>query len=183
MSESTKTSTSQQAVEVAKARWYVTGNYEIRFWSGALIAVCLCFDFALAATCFVFDDYQHVMALVRSLAVIAFMAAVWCATFVRRGAPNAKYAAEIAAVVSELLVPESEPHTLHERLLDQNVRLRRENSQIEELARRVRTERAERAAWLTSLPAGSCGNPPPASLLEAEAATGATLASIERGGT
>jgi hypothetical protein len=95
----------------------------------------------------------------------------------------AAHEAELAAAAGELLVPVPTPGTDAAKLLTANVLLRRENSRFTDLVNRVRTEREERAAWLTSLPAGSCGNPPPASLLEAEAATGATLASIERGGT
>ncbi len=95
----------------------------------------------------------------------------------------AAHEAELAAAAGELLVSLPTPGTDAAKLLTANVLLRRENSRFTALVNRVRTERAERAAWLTSLPAGSCGNPPPASLLEAEAATGATLASIERGGT
>lgn len=95
----------------------------------------------------------------------------------------AAHEADLAAAAGELLVPVPTPGTDAAKLLTANVLLRRENSRFIAFVNRVRTERAERAAWLTSLPAGSCGNPPPASLLEAEAATGATLASIERGGT
>lgn len=95
----------------------------------------------------------------------------------------AAHEVDLAAAAGELLVPVPTPGTYTATLLIANVLLRRENSRFTALVNRVRTERAERAAWLTSLPAGACGNPPPASLLEAEAATGATLASIERGGT
>lgn len=95
----------------------------------------------------------------------------------------AAHEADLAAAAGELLVPVPTPGTDAAKLLTANVLLRRENSRFTALVNRVRTEREERAAWLTSLPAGSCGNPPPASLLEAEAATGDTLASIERGGT
>lgn len=43
----------------------------------------------------------------------------------------------------------------------------------------VRREHEARAAWLASLPAGSCTSPPPAALLDAEAATGAALALLD----
>lgn len=43
----------------------------------------------------------------------------------------------------------------------------------------VRREREARAEWLASLPDGSCGNPPPAALIDAEAATGEVLRVIE----
>ena len=93
----------------------------------------------------------------------------------------AAHEADLAAAAGELLMPVPTPGTDAATLLIANVLMRRENSRFNALVNRVRTERAERAAWLTSLPAGSCGNPPPVSLLDAEAATGDTLASIERG--
>lgn len=47
------------------------------------------------------------------------------------------------------------------------------------LADAVRRERDARAEWLDSLPDGSCGNQPPAALLNAETATGEALRAIE----
>jgi len=49
------------------------------------------------------------------------------------------------------------------------------------LSAAVRRERDTRAAWLDSLPDGSCGNPPPAALIEAEDATGEALRALEGG--
>lgn len=51
--------------------------------------------------------------------------------------------------------------------------------QTSALADAVRRERDARAAWLASLPDGSCGNPPPQALLYAEEATGEALRAIE----
>lgn len=47
------------------------------------------------------------------------------------------------------------------------------------LAAVARRERDARAEWLDSLPGGSCGNPPPAALIDAETATGEVLRAIE----
>jgi hypothetical protein len=44
----------------------------------------------------------------------------------------------------------------------------------------VRRERSEREAWLASLPDGSCGNPPPVTLIDAESATSEALQAVER---
>ena len=43
----------------------------------------------------------------------------------------------------------------------------------------VRRERAAREAWLASLPEGSCGNPPPNELLDAEGATELALRRLD----
>lgn len=47
------------------------------------------------------------------------------------------------------------------------------------LSAAVRRERDTRAEWLDSLPDGSCGNPPPNALIEAEDATGVALRAVE----
>lgn len=54
-------------------------------------------------------------------------------------------------------------------------RLRGLVKEFERLADCVRAEHTARTAWLTTLPGGSCGNPPPQALLDAEAATQAAL--------
>lgn len=53
---------------------------------------------------------------------------------------------------------------------------RREVSALTEAVRRERNARAE---WLDSLPDGSCGNPPPQALLDAEATTGEVLRAVD----
>jgi hypothetical protein len=50
---------------------------------------------------------------------------------------------------------------------------------LAELVVVVRRERDARAEWLASLPDGSCSNPPPRALLDAEAATGDALRSVD----
>lgn len=54
------------------------------------------------------------------------------------------------------------------RLARENERLR---ADLEALACAVRREHNTRLAWLATLPDGSCPNPPPQALLDAEAAT------------
>lgn len=54
-------------------------------------------------------------------------------------------------------------------------KLRARVEQLEAVECAVRVERKARAAWLASLPEGSCGNPPPRTLLDAEEATGLAL--------
>lgn len=61
----------------------------------------------------------------------------------------------------------------------EGVPLARRLSVLEHAIAAVRAEKAERAAWLASLPDGSCGNPPPAALLDAEAHADAALAHLE----
>jgi chromosome segregation ATPase len=61
------------------------------------------------------------------------------------------------------------------------VKMLRHRDALAALLRTVRRERAEREAWLVSLPGGSCGNPPPAALVAAEAATGEMLRAMEEG--
>ena len=51
-------------------------------------------------------------------------------------------------------------------------------AELERLADCARAEHTARAAWLATLPEGSCGNPPPQALLDAEAATQAALRAI-----
>jgi len=58
----------------------------------------------------------------------------------------------------------------------------REFDALRWVARCAEHEHTERATWLASLPAGARGNPPPASLLAAEAATVAALAQVKGGG-
>lgn len=50
-------------------------------------------------------------------------------------------------------------------------RLRARVAALEGVALCVRREHNARLAWLATLPDGSCGNPPPQALLDAEAAT------------
>jgi hypothetical protein len=44
-------------------------------------------------------------------------------------------------------------------------------NRVDNLIACIRAETAARQAWLASLPGGSCANPPPQALLDAEKAT------------
>lgn len=58
--------------------------------------------------------------------------------------------------------------------------LRAECDALRALVDAVRREHAARAAWLSSLPEGTCANPPPRELLDAEDATRAALRELEK---
>lgn len=67
---------------------------------------------------------------------------------------------------------------LHARVAELTERCERAERKRDTVVECARREHAERAAWLASLPDGSCGNPPPQALLDAEAATREALAAI-----
>lgn len=85
---------------------------------------------------------------------------------------------DVRDAAGEYIVPIPTPGTPIAKLLAANVLMRRENARLNRLVNCVRDEVASRAAWLASLPEGSCQSPPPASLIAAEAATAAALAEI-----
>lgn len=86
--------------------------------------------------------------------------------------------ANLAARMRAMQAERDESRTAQKESL---VKMLRHRDTLAALLRTVRRERAERAAWLASLPDGSCGNPPPAALVAAEAATGEMLRAMEEG--
>ena len=111
MSESTQTSTSQQATTSAKARWYVTGNDGIRNLLGGIVVVCFAMWFLMASMAFIAANQENVPGLARAIAVVAFMGSAWCAAFVRRGvrgiqASNAQFTRLVQCVRNEQEVRE-----------------------------------------------------------------------------
>ena len=106
MSESTQTSTSQQATTSTKAQWFVTGNDGIRNLLGGIVVVCFAMWFFMASMAFIAASQENVPGLARAIAVVAFMAVVWCAAFVRRGvrgiqASNAQFTALFHCIMKE----------------------------------------------------------------------------------
>jgi hypothetical protein len=85
---------------------YVTGNDGVRFWAGTFVFCCFGSWFATAAMLFIAADDRQMPALARAFAVVAFMAVVWCAAFVRRGvsgiqASNAQFTELVQCVRRE----------------------------------------------------------------------------------
>lgn len=91
----------------------------------------------------------------------------------------AAYDSDAQDAAGEYLIPVPTPGTPMAKLLVANVLMRRRNETFNSLVNCVRREVTERAAWLSSLPDGSCGNPPPEGLVAAEVATRDALAEID----
>lgn len=91
----------------------------------------------------------------------------------------AAYDGDVQDAAGEYLIPVPTPGTPMAKLLVANVLMRRRNETFNSLVNCVRREIAERAAWLSSLPGGSCGNQPPEGLIAAEVATRDALAEID----